>query len=115
MGCVHQEEGQDFRAEARPRIPADVLPWAQGSKELGRAGTLRSPPVEPSSAWMCPALSRSLPEKPLGMHTDTSTSRLAEEGTQGDICGKNLLPDMFVFATDAHCGKQPFIHSRNFY
>lgn len=98
-----------------PGSPLTWQPWAWGSKELGRAGTLKSPPVKPSSAWICPALSRSLPEKPLGMHMDTSMSRLGEEGTQGDICGENLLPDMFIFATDAHCGKQPFIHSRNFY
>lgn len=79
-GYVHQEGGQRFRAEARPRLPVGGEvgsppltwhQWSRGSKELVRAGSLKSPSVDLFSAGMCPALSRSLSEKTPGIRADT--------------------------------------------
>lgn len=61
MGCVHQEGGQHFRAEARPRIPTDVA-----ARGMGRQGARkgRYPQVSASGAILCRDVSSLEPEPP---------------------------------------------------
>lgn len=61
MGCVHQEEGQDFRAEARPRIPADLAALGTG-QQGAREG--RHPQVSTSGAILRMDVSSLEPEPP---------------------------------------------------
>ena len=61
MGYVHQEDGQDFRAEARPRIPADLAALGMG-RQGAREG--RYPQVSTSGAILCVDVSSLEPEPP---------------------------------------------------
>lgn len=61
MGCVHQEEGQHFRAEARPRIPDDLAALGMG-RQGARKG--RYPQASTSGAILCRDVSGLEPEPP---------------------------------------------------
>ena len=76
MGGMHirrEASASEQRLPVGREVGSPPLTWHQGSrgsKELVRAGSLRSPSVELSPAGVCPALSRSLSEKPPGIRAD---------------------------------------------